>query len=724
MTARLVLGSRLRALGAHARMRAPAVVGALFVAAVPIAVSSRYPDRSEAGVATLLARATGGSVEPGDYVWEPSKGWLDDTFAGRKVLFLATTQRGAPRDLYRARVTLTRQGRPLRVRGVVRLTETALADESDLEASRSVAAITVRHEGRVESVALLELSVPSMTMGILEPTEGLADGAVSFVSFAHPPTSVRHELDERDLVLDVDGTSSRLAAGGAFVGAEGSAGAYGVGPFELHRTDERRAGVRGWLSSPTGTPESAPFSPPLRAPGAGAQAFPPNPTFTALAPFSGDAPVFRAEAAGGRLYAVDTRQLDLEIVAGNALPATVTGHRPSGLRADPRVPVLVIAGPSVPDAGARDRGVLVTPFADGALLLGDGSSPWIGRQLPSDASSVIGFSHLEAPVGAERAGLCVTGGGHVLFGATTNATARWPDDLFEGLDCITVFPIEGPAGAGMARFDAPDHVETIDSIGGWQWRAPSASSFLVFYRKDAGKSLRGLRGSEWKVDVAGQPDPPFAPAIRTMEIEELGVHVSMKLFASDRFQWVLRAGQREKTHRMGGQFEKSLSADDVGRAFFATGLAIGKRRNPLGLRIAGSTGHKFHGSGAILEMRGAKLSLGPSTGNDVEGDATELPLTAHGGVVLAAARERGPLQARADLCVLPDGSTVYAEAAFDSHEATATALVELGCQEVAALDRGAETAAWSETHGSIQATHDTTSLTALAASMRGSVLVR
>ena len=105
------------------------------------------------------------------------------------------------------------------------------------------------------------------------------------------------------------------------------------------------------------------------------------------------------------------------------------------------------------------------------------------------------------------------------------------------------------------------------------------------------------------------------------------------------------------------------------------------------------------------------------------GDATELPITVQARSLTSEARNRGPKQDRADLCVLPDGSAMLAEAEFENHEATASVLADLGCPLAVALDRGAERVAWSEDQSAKDLTqaHTTTVLFALGRPLPGSL---
>src|SRR5262245_12866810 len=86
--------------------------------ALVLRCSAPSPPRGTAeGVAAMLGAAAGGEVRADDFVWEARGGFFQDTFLGRRVLFLARRP-GGTADLYRARVRLTRAGRPVSLRQV------------------------------------------------------------------------------------------------------------------------------------------------------------------------------------------------------------------------------------------------------------------------------------------------------------------------------------------------------------------------------------------------------------------------------------------------------------------------------------------------------------------------------------------------------------------------------------------------------------------------------
>src|SRR4051812_2244714 len=96
-------------------LRARALWAAVFAL---IALSLRLfrpapPPRTADGVAAMLGAAVGGQVGPDDFIWEGRGSFLSDAFLGRRVLFLARRGSEGTGDLFRARVRLTRTGRPV-----------------------------------------------------------------------------------------------------------------------------------------------------------------------------------------------------------------------------------------------------------------------------------------------------------------------------------------------------------------------------------------------------------------------------------------------------------------------------------------------------------------------------------------------------------------------------------------------------------------------------------
>jgi hypothetical protein len=80
------------------------------------------------------------------------------------------------------------------------------------------------------------------------------------------------------------------------------------------------------------------------------------------------------------------------------------------------------------------------------------------------------------------------------------------------------------------------------------------------------------------------------------------------------------------------------------------------------------------------------------------------------------------MRARSAACSLEDGTFVVASTTFDSDEAATTALLDLGCARVVALDRGTHHAAFVHRAGTpapLEARYDVTTLFALDVPLTG-----
>lgn len=134
------------------------VISAAGAAALLRACTLTVPENAALdGLSGMLAKSIEGRVQPDDIAWEPSRGaWLDATF-GRRALFLGTRQ-GGLRDVYRARVSVSSEGQPVRVLDVVNLTDTAEADERGLSIVDRHAAYTTVVDDEVTTITSLELA--------------------------------------------------------------------------------------------------------------------------------------------------------------------------------------------------------------------------------------------------------------------------------------------------------------------------------------------------------------------------------------------------------------------------------------------------------------------------------------------------------------------------------------------------------------------------------------
>ncbi|MEB2312806.1 MAG: hypothetical protein OZ921_13835 [Sorangiineae bacterium] len=147
----------MAALRPYLRRRAPIVGLAAVIAASARLSQPKPPAPSLEGLAGMLGAAAGGVVAPSDIAWEPSPGFLAESFFGRRILFLAAPERGKARDLYRARVRVTLGGQPLDVRALRNLTETPLGDDTGLQVRGRIAAFATVAYGKIQGITVLAL---------------------------------------------------------------------------------------------------------------------------------------------------------------------------------------------------------------------------------------------------------------------------------------------------------------------------------------------------------------------------------------------------------------------------------------------------------------------------------------------------------------------------------------------------------------------------------------
>ncbi len=165
---------RLRA----ASLRRAAGACAVFAGSFAIGRGVSAPRHDIGDLAAVLGEAVGGVVEPRDVRWEPSEGVTSDFLFGRWALFLASETKGGARDVWRARVRLTPEGRPLDVSDAHDLTSTPLGDDHALVVSGRRAAFATYAFGQEQSVTLLDLAGE----GAQNKTTSWADRAMAHVT--------------------------------------------------------------------------------------------------------------------------------------------------------------------------------------------------------------------------------------------------------------------------------------------------------------------------------------------------------------------------------------------------------------------------------------------------------------------------------------------------------------------------------------------------------------
>jgi hypothetical protein len=164
------------------------------------------PEATVLGLSAALGRAAHGVVEDRDIAWEQSPGFLTETFLGRHLLFLSRSSEQAPRDLYRARVRVTRGGQVIEVRDVRNLTDTPLGDDVGLEARGDRASFATLAYGKIQGISVLEL--PGIRSA--DRPESLLDRALLTLTSLQQ-TGTWAGIGRTDIVLDVPADHARLA---------------------------------------------------------------------------------------------------------------------------------------------------------------------------------------------------------------------------------------------------------------------------------------------------------------------------------------------------------------------------------------------------------------------------------------------------------------------------------------------------------------------------------
>jgi hypothetical protein len=153
----------------------------------------------------MLGKSVEGVVEPDSIIWEESPGFFAETFFGRRVLFLAAPKASAPKDVYRARVRLARDGSPIDVADLRNLTATPHGDDVALEAAGTRAVFATVAFGRIQAVSVLE------TAGIRDRDRpsGSLDRFLLVLSSLQE-TGVARGIGRTDIVLDVPARNAEL----------------------------------------------------------------------------------------------------------------------------------------------------------------------------------------------------------------------------------------------------------------------------------------------------------------------------------------------------------------------------------------------------------------------------------------------------------------------------------------------------------------------------------
>jgi hypothetical protein len=800
----------------HLRARAAWAAVFAIVALFASCAAPAPPPRTAEGVAAMLGDAVGGEVRADDFVWEARGGFLADAFLGRQVLFLAR-KKGGEADLYRARVRLTRAGRPVSLHMVRNLTRSALGDEHDLVAQGRHAAYVTRAFGAVQGITLLDLDGEGDARQARTITQRAAAALESWldtgstrgvgrteITFGNAPPEAKHEL-QGDLLVMALGKEALPAA------LELRDGALNTGAQNTFRASAQRiphrapalgdvlaraagellgSGAAGGVRAVTGTLDAVAvrLAPVKRVdatieagePAPAGEGFPPaamapvirpplanEGVWTAAHGATGSAkgaPAFAYEAAIRpdpkapeslvRLVAIDTRQVDLKLAAGVDEPRSPvglhgTGRPPEGVPAE-RIVAAFAGGPADKRAAedglgfAAERRVMAAPIPgmatialaeDGHAAIGawrggtELEAPWVSlRQTPDAIRGAFGRRRLEhAFERIERSALGLTPAGQLVYAWSARASAETLALALDLAGCTSAVPLAaGPARAGFAYLHpgaAATPLAAGMSLGPEQLAGRAAGDLFYMVLRNAGPPSGG--GIAFAPDAGKQPSPAWLPAIHTGTVTSLGAQIHVTTFAPGRVALRLRPGAKEPATKAVVALPSTLPEAEQARVVAAMGLGAGKRKGARGLVIDGAVGLPLRGEAAgllVIERGRPRIAKAGEVTPAPGVDATELPLTAEDGKLRAEARDVGSMRARAAACVLEDGTFAVATTTFDSDEATTTALLDLGCLRVVALDRGTHREAFLHRAGGEQLPqprYDATALFAVEVPLSG-----
>ncbi|MDB4940778.1 MAG: hypothetical protein JWP97_312 [Labilithrix sp.] len=432
------------------------------------------------------------------------------------------------------------------------------------------------------------------------------------------------------------------------------------------------------------------------------------------------------------LLAMDMRQLDLEMEAGNEDPKPLTG--PPGAGRIPRDPAVYTRIAAAFNGGFKTehgsygmmlkRRVLLPPQPGAATViitkdsrygLGTwGSNKDVGGIQDIEASEIVSFrqnldplvdSDKVNPSGraqwgftlpgttmqTERSGLCVTNAGHLVYAWGDDVSAISLGKAMKMASCIY----------GMHLDMNPHHTgfifTNITELKGRNYKSElldkqmeiDTARFIEYAPKDFfymtlhDGSPPALEGATWEADPGVQPAPAWMAGLWRATVggvELLDIEPSR---ASFRF----RAGGKEPGVARAGE----LGSDDAHRVLFALSAGTSDAKHLRGLatdgRIALPMSSDERRGALIANEEGALSITSPRTLATVppHTDAIELPLLLEDGKLVPGQTGR----ARAALGITPAGRVFVARATTDAGAAQLDdVLKRAGCTQAVLLDRG------------------------------------
>lgn len=448
------------------------------------------------------------------------------------------------------------------------------------------------------------------------------------------------------------------------------------------------------------------------------------------------------------LVAMDTRQLDLEMEAGNEDPKPLTG--PPGAGRIPRDPAVYTRIAAAFNGGFKTehgqygmmlkKRVLLPPVPgiatviitkDARYGLGSwGTNRDVGGIQDVDAAEIISFrQNLDPlvdndkvnPLGraqwgytlpgttmqTERSGLCVTNAGHLLYAWGDDVSATTLGKAMKMASCIYgmhldmnphhtgfLFTNIGELKRGAYKSELLTNQMEIDTARFIEY-APKDFFYMTMHDPTPPAiESEGERRSKWEPDPGVQPAPSWMAGLwRTVVggVEVLDIEPARASFR-------VRAGTKEPDAKTGAARAHELDADDAHRVLFALTLGASETKHPRGLVTDGKialavSGAEHHAlltaseEGALTIVSAKELSNVPR-----HVDAVELPLLLEDGKEVKTHGGGGgmPGRGRAALGLAPSGRIFVARTTGSAAgvDSLVTALKHAGCTKAVLLDRG------------------------------------
>ena len=447
------------------------------------------------------------------------------------------------------------------------------------------------------------------------------------------------------------------------------------------------------------------------------------------------------------LVAMDSRQLDLQMEAGTEDPKPLTGnHGPGRIPRDPAISTRVVAawnGAFKTEHGnygmmvhgrvllpPQPSAATVVTLKDGRAELGSwGPSQSVGGIVGVPDSEIDSFRQNLDPLidngeinptkrslwgytlpgngmQTERSGMCVTGGGQIVYAWGEDASATTLAKAMKMAGCTYGMHLDmNPKHTGFIFASIDDlkarkyHSETLTPL-----MEISTDRYLEYAPKDFFYMLLrdptppAIENASWKIAPGVQPAPTWMPGLWTTKIGD----VELVDVEASRAAYRVRAGKEEPDGHTGGIPVTDLSADDASRVLFAVTVGVSRDKHPRGLATAGRIVMPVHGtaeSAVLVTSSTGELTIETSTAAVAEelgptGDLTELPLLVEAGATTSFAKSNGgerndEKRSRAALGVTLSNRVVIAHGDVSNDLTLADALVKAGCVRAVLLDRGA-----------------------------------